>query len=270
MNKILLLISLFTIFISNSYWVWLNEEDVKNEEVNIVVPDEITWTDRFILSEMKDLRVDLEWIKRELYKEIQDMQLDTVDKALSYSANTVNFFFIFITIIVMWFWVVWWRTIWDIKKATKESMDRETKKIIKNFEKQISELEKEQKVNIFWRQFNISESDVEKMEILDKIYRIKPESQYVTIERWNVYLSMWLYEKVLEVTDSIISWKRTKNQPHALFNRACAYLWLNDIDNVISTISYLVQLAPEYKDLIKESEYMESIIKNPKIKSILK
>ena len=69
-------------------------------------------------------------------------------------------------------------------------MDRETKKIIINFEKQIAELEKEQKINIFWRQFNTADSDVEKMNLLDKIHNLKPDSQYVTIERSNVYLSM--------------------------------------------------------------------------------
>ena len=56
--------------------------------------------------------------------------------------------------------------------------------------RKVAELEKEQKVNIFWRQYNTEESDVEKMNILDKIYYLKPDSQYVTIERGNVYLSM--------------------------------------------------------------------------------
>jgi hypothetical protein len=69
-------------------------------------------------------------------------------------------------------------------------MDRETKKIISNFEEQIAELEREQKINILWRQFNVADSDHEKMNILDRIYYLKPDSQYVTIERGNVYLSM--------------------------------------------------------------------------------
>ena len=264
MRKILLLIiSMFILFTFNVYWVDLEEE-------NVVIPDEITWTDRFILTELKELRIWLEWIKREIYAEIQEKQLETVDKALSYSANTVNFFFVFITIIVMWFWIVWWRTIWDIKSSIKESMDRETKKIITNFEKQIAKLEKEQKINIFWRQFNISESDNEKLKLLDNIYNLQPDSQYVVIERWNVYLSMWLFEKVLEVTEPIISWKRTKHQPHSLYIRACAYSWLGDINKVVSEIAHLLQLSPEYKDIIIESEYLESIINNPKIKKILK
>lgn len=260
--KILILVSMFILFTFNVYWAsW--------DEVNIVIPEDITWTDRFILTELKELRIWLEWIKREIYSEIQANQLETVDKALSYSANTVNFFFVFITIIIMWFWIVWWRTIWDIKKSTKESMDRETSKIIKNFEKKIAELEKEQIVNILWRQFNTVESDKEKMNILDKIYNISPASQYVSIERWNIYLSLWLYDKVLEITESIISWEKTEHQPHALYNSACAHNWLKNMDKVVSEITYLLQLAPEYKDIILESEYLKSALTNAKIKKLL-
>lgn len=260
MKKILLLcIFFFTLF---SY--------VNAEEEKIVIPEEISWTERFILTEIKELRSSQETLKREIYKEIQDRELETVDKALSYSANTVNFFFVLITVIIMWFWVVWWKTIWDIKKSTKESMDRGTKKIMSNFEQQIAELEMEQKINIYWRQFNIAESDKEKMDILDKIYWIKPESEYVKIERSNIYLSMWLFEKVIEITESIISSDRTKHEPQALYTRICAYNWLWNLDKVIYEMWYLMQLSPDYKDIIIESEYLWSILNNTKIKEILK
>lgn len=271
MRKLLLWLFLFASLVFNVYWNVIEEEEiVPKQEEKIVIPEEITWTDRFILTELKELRIGQEEVKREIYTEIQNRQLETVDKALSYSANTVNFFFVIITIILMWFWVVGWRTIWDIKKSTKESMDRETKKIIINFEKQIAELEKEQKINIFWRQFNTADSDVEKMNLLDKIHNLKPDSQYVTIERSNVYLSMWLFEKVLEVTDNIIAWERTKHQPHAFYNRACAFNWLKNTEKVISEMTYLLQLAPEYKDFILESEYLEDIINNTRVKKLLK
>lgn len=271
MRKLFLWFLVLIALICNVYWVsWEQVNNTKVIEEKIIIPNEITWTDRFILTELKELRIAQEETKREIYTEIQNRQLETVDKALSYSANTVNFFFVFITIIVMWFWVVGWRTIWDIKKSTKESMDRETKKIIVNFEEQIAELEKEQKVNIFWRQFSTEESDVEKMNILDKIYHLKPDSQYITIERGNIYLSMWLYEKVIEVTESIITAERTQHQPHAFYNRACAYNWLGDIEKVISEMTYLLQLAPEYKDVILESEYLETVLDNPRIEKLLK
>ena len=271
MKQIFLWIFVFIILMLNVYWDVTEEEEIDNSsKIKIIIPEEITWTDRFILTELKELRTWLEWIKREIYTEIQNRELETIDKALSYSANTVNFFFVFITIIVMWFWVVGWRTIWDIKKSTKESMARETRKIIVNFENQITELEKEQKINIFWRQFNIADSDQEKMNILDKIQQLKPDSQYVSIERGNTYLSMWLFEKVLDVTETIISTDSTMHHSHAFYNRVCAYNWLWDIEKVISEITYLLQLAPEYKDIIIDSEYLESVLNNDNIKELLK
>jgi hypothetical protein len=63
---------------------------------------------------------------------------------------------------------------------------------------------------------------------------------------------------------------RTKHQPHALYNRTCAYCGLEDVENMITEMSHLLQLAPEYKDIILESEYLESVLKNAKVKKLLK
>lgn len=262
MKKIFIGIGIVFLYIFWAYWA-------TGVEKQIVVPEEIDWTQRFILTELKELRIDQETLKRELYKEVQEREFSAVDKALSYSANTVNFFFVFITIIAMWFWIVWWRTLSDIKKSTKENMDRQSQKIIENFQKKIEELEKEQKINIYWRQYNVAESDKEKMDILDKINIIKPESRYVALERSNVYLSMGLYEKVIESVDLILSGERTKHQPHALYNRACAYHGLWDITNVISDLNHLLQLAPEYKDVILESELLAPCLANKQIQDLL-
>lgn len=57
----------------------------------VIIPQEIDWTERYILTELKELRILYESQKRELMQEVQERELSTVDKALSYSANTVNF-----------------------------------------------------------------------------------------------------------------------------------------------------------------------------------
>jgi hypothetical protein len=248
-QKIILFLVLLIPFY-NSYW---NSWD-------IIVPKEINWTERFILNEIKDLRISYETLKRELFTELQKRELDTVDRALSYSANTVNFFFVFFTIIFMLFWVVWWKTIWDIKKSTKETIDKEAEKIISNFQNKIEELEKEQKVNILWRQFNVTDSDKDKMDILDKIFYIKPESEFATIERSNVYLSMWVYEKVIELTNLILASERTKHHPQALYNRACAFVSLWKNEDSLNDLTNLLNISPDYKDIVLESDYFKKII----------
>ena len=245
-------------------------ENISTQSWEVYVPEEIDWTQRFILTELKELRVDQESIKREIYQYLQEREIWVIDKALGYSANTVNFFFVLLTILVAWFWVVWWKTIWDIKNATKQSMDRETKKIISQFQNKIEELEKEQKINIFWRQYNTSESDKEKINILDRIYFLKPDSQFVTIEKSNVYLSMWLYDKVIELTEPIVAWERAKHQPQAFYNRACAFNSMWDKENAILAINNLISLSPDYRETIQDSEYLSNLMRNSKVKELLK
>lgn len=268
MKKILLLL-IFSCFFTLNVFAQESDLSVEQESVNIVIPDEMSFTDRFIITELKDLRVDQESLRREMLTEIQEKELATVDRALSYSANTVNFFFVLLTIVIMGFWIVWWKTVWDIKKATKNSLDKEASKIIKNFQMKIEELEKEQKVNILWRQYNILESDMEKMNILDRINYIKPESQYLTIERSNVYLSMWIYDKVIELSDDIISSDRTKHEAQAYFNKACANAMLLNNQDSIDNLTTLLNLAPDYKDSILESEYLVELLKEENIWDLL-
>ncbi len=268
MKKILFVLIAF--FLSFSFCFSADINGFDSSDTEVLVPEEIDWTQRFILTELKELRIDQETLKREIYQDIQSREISAIDKALSYSANTVNFFFVLLTVVIAWFWIVWWKTIGDIKNATKASMDRETKKIISQFQKKIEELEKEQKINILWRQYNTSDSDKEKINILDRIYYLKPESQFVTIEKSNVYLSMWLYDKVIEITDSIVSWDRAKHQPHALYNRACAFNCLDDKENAIAAINNLLSLAPDYREVIQDSEYLANLMKTAKVKELLK
>lgn len=246
----------------DKYKVWENE--------NLVIPSELNFTERFYITELKDLRSMLESLKREVFVELQAREIWAIDKALSYSSNAVSFFSILITILVTSIWIVWWKTIWDIKKTIKESIDRETQKIIENFQEKILELEKEQKINILWRQFNSSESDKEKLLILDKVYNLNPDSQYALIERSNIYLNMWLYEKVIEITSIIISSERRKHLTQAIFNRACAYSQIEQIDNAINDLNSLLQLSPDYKNNISENKYFENILKNPRLKELLR
>ncbi len=237
---------------------------------NIIIPKELNFTERYFISELKDLSVKQETMKREIFREVQDRQLQSVDKALSYSANTVNFLFILFTVIAMLLWIVWWKSFSDIKKSFRGSMEKEMKKIIGDFEKKITSLEQEQKVNILWRQYNLSENNNEKLDILNKIYKIRPTSKTIDIEKSNIYLSMWLYEKVVDTCDLIMSSKRSELYPQAYFNRASAYNQLWKKENAISDLVYLLQLSPEYKWTIEKSEKLFSLLGDPRVKKVVK
>jgi hypothetical protein len=70
MKKILILIFLYALFIPFSF---SSQENENFDEV--YVPEEITWTQRFILTELKELRVDQEALRREIFIEIQNREI---------------------------------------------------------------------------------------------------------------------------------------------------------------------------------------------------
>lgn len=269
MKKIFLTFMIFIFSINFSSVFALSEEEML-ENNNTIIPKNLTLTDRYLLDDMKQLRTSVETLKREIFMEIQDKEIRAIDKALSYSSSAVSFFSILITLLVTSIWIVGWKTVKDIKETTRESIDKETKKIIENFKEKIEELEKEQKINILWRQYNASEVDKEKLEILDKVYALKPESQFALLERSTIYLSMLQFDKVVEITSIIVNSGRKKHMWQALLTRASAYASIDKIDNCINDLISLIQISSDYKENILENKYFEEVIKNPRLKNFLK
>ncbi len=279
MRKIILLVVVFFWLISSVFavsWdidiiqdieVW--KEVIRDEMIeDTVLPKDLTFTDRYIIADIRDLWLALESLRRDLYKEIQNKQLESVDKALSYSANTVNFLFILFTFIAMILWLVGWKTFSDIKKSFKDNMEKEIKKLVKDFEHKIAYLEDEQKVNILWRQFNLADSDKDKLGVLNEIHRLRPGSKTVDNEKSNIYLSMGLYEQAVEIANLVLASKRIDSYPQAYFNRASAYAKLWEKDKAISDLIYLLQISPNYKNLVKESDSLSLLLSDKRVKEM--
>lgn len=286
MRKILTSITLFFVFFSSAFAQTNQTQEQQNPATatqfenfetpdfkwreNVIIPKEIDWTERYILTELRDIRVDLEAQKRWFNKEIQDRQLSAVDAVVGYNNNIVNFFFIFMTVIVAGVWIVGWRTLADVKNTTKKGIEKETSKIIADFEAKIEDLEKEQKINIMWRQFNGLEDDNEKLKVLDRIMYYKPDSVYAKLEKSNIYLNFELYEDVINMVEEIIQTDISKHKNQAYFNRACAYNQLGNTTEAIKDVKHLLQVAPTYLEYIEESELLKSLLFETELQEFLK
>jgi tetratricopeptide (TPR) repeat protein len=234
-----------------------DEITAQKEQGELIIPENIDWTKRFIINEQKELRTDLEKLRREMMAEIHERELSLVDRALSYSANTVNFFFIFLTVTLMGLGFVGLKGLSDAKKSIRESMEKEVKNTVSNFQKKIRAIEQQQKVNVLWRQYYMSESNTEKIEILKKIEDITPESSTLLVERSNVYLEMESYEKVIELCNTVL--ELSFDSPQALYNRAYAHAALKDKKKAKEDLHHLVQLSADYAETIAQQKVFKGI-----------
>ena len=265
MNLKLYKIIILSIFLTLTGFVFADEaeEEIAETIINkktseFILPDNLNLTDRFILTEQKELRIDLEKLKRELIMEVQNRELSSVDRALSYSANTINFFFVFLSVIIMGLGVIGWKTLSDTKNSIKEQMEKRVEVIINNFQKKIKELEIQQKVNVLWRQYYSSESNTEKLEIMKKIEEIKPLSKDLKIERSNIYLEMGTYDKVIELCTEIL--EEDFDCPQAIYNRAFSYAVLKKYQESKEDVQHLLSVSPDYQRTLEEEDVFEKVL----------
>ena len=223
-----------------------------------ILPAETDWTERFILSEQKELRTDLEKLRREITIQIQQKELSAIDRALSYSENTLNFFFVFLSIILMGLGLIGWKTISDAKKNIHENMEKEIKKVIGGFQAKIKKLEQEQEVNILWRRYYSSESAPERLEILKQIEDLAGSSEGIDIELSNIYLELESFDKVLELCDRIL--QKNFDIPLALYNRAISLCEQGDADRATEDLKHLLKISPDYQENILSEPRFEGLL----------
>lgn len=285
MKKILII---FLLFFSSLSLAWA--EDIQYELVSevetatgtqIIIPEDISWTQRFILTELKELRIDLEVHQREIANTINTKELSTVDRALSYSANTVNFFFVVLTIAVMWFGIFGWKTMKDVKENLSSNFEKEVQKRInaeqKKLEQFMTKFEKEQLAQskeilenqeymqkkqewaYYWSQFNREEDSVVRLELLDKIWilNIEDDDLFIFIERAQIYITLGLWDKALETSE--LGLEISSENTTLLYSKAEALVMLENTEDALKVINNILVIKPAIKEEIMEDPTFENL-----------
>lgn len=288
MKKILLFLLLLSSFQSVVFsaiepedeYIYLSEVNTASGS-EIIVPEDINWTQRFILTELKELRTQLESTRRELNQELNARELASVDRALSYNANTVNFFWIIITIAVTGFGLVGWRTMKDVKENFSEKFEKQVQKRVKEEQKKLEQfmiefkheqmkqsedilknqefIQQKQEAGYFWSQFNREENPSASLELLEKISNIwlEEDELFVNIERSWIYLELALWDKVLE---SVEKWLEiSPDNSSLLYNKASALVMLEESEEAVKVLSNIIWVNPAMKEEILEDPMFENI-----------
>ena len=282
------------LFLSSTIFTYLYaEEDIEDEYLyveermtqewsELVIPEDINWTQRFILSEMKELRVDLEVLRRNIYNELNERELRTVDRALAYSWNMVNFLWLILTMAVTGFGLVGWKTMKDVRENLSKNFEKQVAKqvrdqqkalevFMKNFQQeQLAESQeilknqeyilKRQEIGYYWSQYNREENNQKRLELLDKIdsFVLEENTLLVIIERVSIYAELWLWEKVLEITDTGLQIE--SEHPSLLRFKAEAQLALEYQEEWLQTLKTLLALHPSSRDEIEQWDIFQTAL----------
>lgn len=138
MNKIgliLLLVSMFPVYAEKLIDIEKPEDNKRSNMPPLM--------ERYVLDELKALRIDIMEFKAGIVEKVANKELSLADKAVSYSINTVTYFFYMVVGAISLMALVGWQSFRDLKENLRKIADAEITRLTEKYEKRLDTLEKE-------------------------------------------------------------------------------------------------------------------------------
>jgi len=146
--------------------------------------------ERYVLDELKQLRVDQAQTKQELIQQIVDREHHSVDRAVAYATDTITYFFYLIASATSVLVFVGWSSFRDVKERVHSLADKKIAKLIDEYEERLAtielqlrqknqhieenreEIELTQEVQSLWLRAQQDASPANKISIYDELLKL--------------------------------------------------------------------------------------------------
>ena len=116
-------------------------KNIESQVDHLKKPLYTPFIERYILDELKQLRIDMDAQKVDLTKQIVDRELSSVDRGVSYATSTVTYFFYLIAAATSILVLVGWTSIRDIKERVRTVADEKVSSLINEYEIRLESIE---------------------------------------------------------------------------------------------------------------------------------
>lgn len=224
--------------------------------------------ERYILDELKQLRVDLAAQRNELLQQILDREHSSVDRGVAYATNTVTYFFYLIagasTLLVL----LGWTSIRDIKERVQSLADKKILKLVHEYEERLAIIEQQlnkeaysiekiredigrtQDVQSLWLRAGQASSLSNKIAIYDQILRLRPEDCEALTYKADAVLDLGEPQWAANLCQQAL--KIDPENGHAFYQLACAYTAMNQFDEAVECLVEALKHTENYRDKFAE------------------
>ncbi|HBS23030.1 tetratricopeptide (TPR) repeat protein [Thalassospira sp. MBR-102] len=215
--------------------------------------------ERYVLDELKALRTEMQGMRAELLREVVNRQLEAIDKAISYSSNTVTYFFYFVAAVGALLTMLGWQSLRELKSSVRNLADTELRRLSEEFETRLSALEDElrqksmvindhqqeientQTIHAFWLQANKVTNPRSKIEIYDKILELSPGDPEVMAYKADAALQLGDRDWALSLCNRLLA--EAPDNANGYYQRACANAGLGYPEAALADLQRAVALS---------------------------
>ncbi len=231
--------------------------------------------ERYILDELRSLRSEMQAQRAEFTEKYTRAQLETSDRAVSYTTSTVNNIFYIIATAASIFALVGWSSLREVRHKLNEVVDQKVSSISDEYEKRLVDLERKLKdrteriisaqeeisrtntIHSLWMRAGLEATPQAKIDVYDQILAFNPEDVEALTYKADEVLELGEAEWALNLCDQALG--INPDYPYAYYQRACANATLNQLDSAMDDLQKAIELSKTYLDEAKSDKDLENL-----------
>lgn len=250
----------------------LSEQEQQNALKQVKEPMYKPLLERYILDELKAVRQDQQQLREDVTKQVTHAQLDTADRALTYTTDTINNVFFIITATASILVLVGWNSLRDVKNKVEDIVNTRVSVITDEYEDRLKVLEEKlrvrseeilsnqerisvtNEVHSLWMRANLESDFANKIEIFDEILTRKPEDVEAIAYKADALLEINETAQAIELCNQAID--IDSDYGYAYWQRACAYALTHKHADALADIKTALDYSPNLRnELLHESAF---------------
>ena len=228
--------------------------------------------ERYVLDELKAVRQDQQKLREDVTKQVTHAQLDTADRAITYTTDTINNVFFIITATASILVLVGWNSLRDVKNKVEDIVNTRVSVITDEYEDRLKILEEKlrvrseeilsnqerisvtNEVHSLWMRANLESDFANKIEIFDEILQRKPEDVEAIAYKADALLEINETAQAIELCNQAID--IDSDYGYAYWQRACAYALTHKHADALADIKMALDYSPNLRnELLHESAF---------------
>jgi len=225
--------------------------------------------ERYILDELKQLRIDMDAQKVDLTKQIVDRELSSVDRGVTYATSTVTYFFYLIAAATSILVLVGWTSIRDIKERVRSVADEKISSLVNEYELRLEAIEQQlnqktrhieetrevieltQDVQSLWLRAGQETNLNNKINIYDRILNLRHDDCEALTYKADAVLELGEPQWAANLCHQALA--IDSDNAHAFYQLACAYTAMGQLDEAVHFLSEALSRSETYRqDIIND------------------
>ena len=234
--------------------------------------------ERYVLDELKQLRIDQARSKQEIIQQIVDREIASVDRGVEYATSTITYFFYLIAAATSLMVLVGWSSLREIKEGARNFADAEISKVVQEYEQRLisiedelrekrsqieknrEEIEMTQEIQSLWLRAQQDSSPANKIAVYDELLKLRSDDCEALTYKADAVLELGEPQWAVNLCQQAL--KIDPDNSHAFYQLACAFTVMEQFDEAVRYLAEALNRSDSYVEEIRQEPALEALVNN--------